>query len=75
MLKQVFWIKNTQNNDWFDLLRLNLDAPYFLGKRGVYVIWYTSPGAAKVVRLGSGVISERLREHRSSPDILRYASY
>lgn len=75
MIKQVVWIKNSQTNDWFDFLRLNLDAPYFLGKRGVYVIWYTSPGLAKVVRLGQGNISERLKEHRSRPDIMQYASY
>lgn len=72
---QVTWIKNTQNNDWFDFLRLNLDAPYFLNKKGVYVIWYTSPGTAKVIRLGQGFISERLKEHRSNPDITNYASY
>ena len=75
MQKQVTWIKNTQNNDWFDFLRLNLEAPYFINKRGIYVIWYTSPGSAKVVRLGQGNISERLKEHRLNPDITRYASY
>ena len=75
MQKQVVWIKNTQNNDWFDFLRLNLDSSYFIDKRGVYVIWYASPGTAKVVKLGSGNISERLKEHRLNPDIIRYASY
>jgi len=32
----VHWVKNTENNQWYDLLRLNLDAPYFAGKSGVY---------------------------------------
>ena len=75
MTKQVIWIKNTQNNDWFDFLRLNLDAHYFLSKRGVYVIWYTSPGLAKVVKVGQGNIAERLKEYRSNPEITKYASY
>jgi hypothetical protein len=70
----VTWIKNTQNNDWFDFLRLNLDAPYFLGKRGVYVIWYSSPSIAKVVRLGSGNIAERLKNHRLNSEITKFSS-
>lgn len=72
--RQVIWIKNNQNNEWFDFLRLNLDAPYFLGKRGIYVIWYTSPSIAKVVRVGSGNISERLKEHRSNPEITKFSN-
>ncbi len=75
MLRRVLWVKNTQNNDWFDFLRLNFDAVYFIRKRGVYVIWYASPGIAKVIRIGSGNISERLKEHRQNPDITKYASY
>lgn len=72
--KQVIWIKNNQNNEWFDFLRLNLDAPYFMGKNGVYVIWYTSPSIAKVVKVGSGNISERLKEHRSNPEIIKFSN-
>ncbi len=72
--RQVIWIKNNQNNEWFDFLRLNLDAPYFMGKRGIYVIWYTSPSIAKVVRVGSGSISERLKEHRSNPEITKFSN-
>lgn len=73
-MKQVMWVKNTQNNDWFDFLRLNLDSPYFVGKKGVYVIWYTSPGLAKAVRVGSGVIGDRLKEHRENPEVTKYSS-
>ena len=72
--KRVQWVKNTQNNDWFDFLRLNLDAPYFLNKRGVYVVWYTTPSVAKVVRVGSGNISERLKDHRINPTITQYSN-
>lgn len=72
----VNWVKNSNNNESFDLLRLNLNAPYFLNKVGVYVIWYASPsGVNKVIRVGQGDIASRLREHRSNPEILRYSSY
>lgn len=72
----VNWVKNSNNNESFDLLRLNLNAPYFLNKVGVYVIWYASPsGVNKVIRVGQGDVASRLREHRSNPEILRYSSY
>jgi hypothetical protein len=41
--------------------------------RGVYIIWYNgNPG--KVVRVGQGDIADRIRAHRSDPDVTRYAS-
>lgn len=74
IMKQVKWVKNSQNNEWFDFLRLNLDAAYFNNKVGVYVIWYTSPSSAKVIRVGSGNISERLKDHRMNQEIVKYSS-
>lgn len=71
----VEWVKNQNNNQWFDLLRLNLDSTYFQDKEGVYVIWYAGPTQAKVIRVGQGVIGSRLREHRDNPEIVRYAHY
>ncbi len=73
-MKRVNWIKNNQNGEWFDFLRLNLDAPYFNNKVGVYVIWYTSPLLAKVIRVGSGNIAQRLKEHRANQEITKYSS-
>ncbi len=70
---EVEWIKNQNNNQWFDLLRLNLDAPYFQDKEGVYVIWYSGPSEAKVIRVGQGHIGTRLKEHRANPEITRYS--
>lgn len=74
--RNLHWIKNGQNNEWFDFLRLNLNAPYFTGKRGVYIIWYTSSlsGTSKVIKVGQGDIGDRLREHRNNPDITKYSS-
>jgi hypothetical protein len=72
----VIWVKNTANGQYFDLLRLDLTAPYFAnGKKGVYIIWYTSPQGGKVIYIGQGNIGERLRAHRSDPRITQYATY
>lgn len=72
---QVTWVKNSNNNQWFDLLRLNLNSSYFNDKEGVYIIWYAGPAAAKVIRVGQGHIGDRLREHRTNPEITRYVQY
>lgn len=71
---QINWVKNSQNNRYFDFLRLNINATYFSGKVGVYVIWYASPSKSRVIRVGQGNIGERLREHRNNPQILQYSS-
>ncbi|MDO8240812.1 MAG: hypothetical protein Q7T51_02455 [Candidatus Moranbacteria bacterium] len=73
-MKQVRWIKNTQNNEWFDFLRLNLESPYFNGKVGIYAIWYATPSSAKVIKVGSGNIAERLKDHRANQEITKYSS-
>jgi hypothetical protein len=70
----VNWVKNQNNGQWFDLLRLNLDAPYFQDKEGVYIIWYAGP-SSKVIKVGQGHIGARLKEHRSNPEIVRYSNY
>lgn len=69
----VYWVRNTQTNQWFDFLRLNLNAPYFVNKEGVYIIFYSSPSEARVIRIGSGNLKERLEEHRKNPAILEYS--
>lgn len=71
----INWVKNQNNNQWFDFLRLNLDSPYFQDKEGVYVIWYAGPSEAKVIRIGQGHIATRLKEHRSNPEITKYSNY
>jgi hypothetical protein len=73
---QVHWVKNTNNTDqWFDLLKLDLNSSYFNNAEGVYVIWYTAPNQAKAIRVGQGHIGSRLREHRGNPEITKYAQY
>ena len=72
---QVIWQKNTQNNEWFDLLRLDLSASYFTAspKKGVFAIWYVAPGRAKVIKVGSGNLSEQLKNLRSNPIIIDFS--
>ncbi len=73
MLK-VVWQKNAQNNEWFDLLRLDLSSAYFTaGKKGVFVIWYVGAPSNRVLKVGSGIILEQLKNLKSNPTILDYS--
>jgi hypothetical protein len=71
----VDWIKNSNNGQYFDFLKLNLDAPYFLNKTGVYVIWYVTPTGGKAIYVGQGNIGERLKAHRNNWKITQYSRY
>ena len=71
----VTWQKNSQNNEWFDFLRLDLDSSYFsLGKKGVFIIWYTSPAGGRAIRVGSGVLADQLKALRTNPSIVQYST-
>ncbi len=72
---QVKWVKNTQNQDWFDLLKLNVYSPYFNNIFGVYVIWYTTSSGGKVIKIGTGNIGEKLRIEKTNPEILRFSNF
>jgi hypothetical protein len=70
----VHWVKNA-NGAYLDLLRANLNAPYFATpKLGVYVIWYTSPSKATVIQVGQGNIKDKLDLLRTNPQITQYSS-
>lgn len=53
-----------------DLEQLNLEHPHFNGKEGVYVIWRSGQNPA-TVRLGQGIVKDRLGKHRTDQAILR----
>jgi len=74
-MTRLDWIKNTQNNGWFDLLRLNLNSPYFINRYGIYIIWYAGSGETKVIKIGTGNIGDKLKVEKISPDVLRYAQF
>ena len=70
---ELDWIKcrEGQGAHWCNLRILNLNA---IGETtyGVYVIWYEgNPG--KWVRVGQGLIAERLQAHRSNKRIVEIA--
>ena len=69
------WVKNASNGEYFDLLRLDLNTPYFNSKDGIYIIWYASPNKSKVIRVGHGHIVERLKAHLRDPLIREFANY
>ncbi len=71
MVQQLNW-NRCQPNDWCNLMTLNLDHPHFQGMQGVYVIWHGG-SAPHTVRVGQGIIADRLRAHRDDPAILKYS--
>lgn len=61
-------VKYSKDKHWCDLEKLNLDHEIFENLKGVYIIW----SHKNVIRLGSGTIKERLKEHRENPEITEY---
>lgn len=61
------WVR-TADGGWHTLYGVDLAHPHFRKLGGVYVIWHDGPRAS-VVRLGQGVIRNRLTAHRINPSI------
>ena len=62
-------------NIWCSLLSVNLDHPNFNNPTGVYVIFINTTDGFRAVRVGQGIIKDRLAKHRLDNDILKYRSY
>ena len=62
-----------QGNVWCNLNAVNLNHDHFNNRSGVYIIWHggTQP---RVVYVGSGVIRDRINQHRKDRDIQQYSS-
>ena len=54
---------------WCPLVELNLADSHFENLTGVYVIWQ---GNGSVIRVGQGVIRDRLSQHRQDQQIIAY---
>src|SRR5262249_27486850 len=65
---QLAWIGGP--NTWPTLFGWNLTHPPICAK-GVYIVWSAGPNPV-VVRVGQGVIANRLQAHRSDPRIRRH---
>ncbi len=65
---KVNWGTCGDDKHWCDFKKLNLDSDGFKDKKGVYIIW----SGETVVRLGSGLIKDRITDHRDNPDINKF---
>lgn len=70
----VNWIF-CNNNEWCQLLYLDLNSIAPQNVFGVYVIWQYRPlyNDKRVIKVGQGVIKQRLSEHRNNSNITQYA--
>jgi hypothetical protein len=66
---KLTWGTCGNDNHWCDFLRLNLDTDYFKNLKGVYVIWNDKD---KTIRVGSGIIKDRIAAHREDKEITAY---
>lgn len=67
---ELVWIKYA-NGQWCGLEDLNMADTHFDNLKGVYIIWSNSSG--NVIRIGSGVIKDRISDHRNNADILEHS--
>jgi hypothetical protein len=67
----VGWNK-CEGDKWCLLNSVNLDHSHFEGLEGVYIIWHAGVSPA-TVRVGQGVIKERLAVHRNDKDIQSFS--
>lgn len=65
-------IWNTCNNgSWCSFLSINLDHLHFNNLEGVYIIWQ---GKGPVVRIGQGIIRDKLFGHRNDRAVISYSN-
>lgn len=70
---KLIWNK-CKGDVWCNLLNVDLAHAHFDNMEGVYIIWHGSHNPS-TVRVGQGVIRERLAAHRQDPDILAYQNF
>jgi hypothetical protein len=71
---QVAWIKcGETGNSWWSLSTVDLSNSHFNNLEGVYVIWHGGD-KPRYVKVGQGIIKNRLAAHRTDPEIQTYAN-
>lgn len=73
-MTNLTWNKCGESKTWCDFFTLNLTHEHFDDMEGVYIIWHTG-NPAKTVRVGQGVIKDRLASHRDDRAIAGYKSH
>jgi len=64
-MMRLIW-KTCNKGSWCSFLSVNLDHTHFNGLEGVYIIWQ---GGGPIIRVGQGIIRERLSAHREDKAI------
>lgn len=70
MALNVIWTK-CQGDVWGSLININLTHPYLDNIEGVYIIWHGGKNP-RVVRVGQGVVRDRLTANKKNKDIMQY---
>lgn len=65
------WIK-CSGNQWCSLNNVDLSHSHFDNMEGVYIIWHGGNSPA-TVRVGQGIIKDRLAVHRKDSQVQAYA--
>jgi len=60
-----------EGEEWCPLNTVNLEHSHFEGLEGVYIVWHAGPNPA-TVRVGQGMIRDRLAAHREDEDVQAY---
>ena len=68
----VSWNK-CDGDKWCPLDTVNLEHSHFDGMEGVYIIWHGGQ-SPKTVRVGQGIIRDRLTAHRNDQQIQAYSN-
>lgn len=67
----VSWIKPDAVG-WHNLETVDLAHPHFNNLEGVYIIWQRDVIIGNVVKVGGGIIRNRLQDHRNDHEIQSY---
>jgi hypothetical protein len=67
---QVIW-NDCVDNKWCGFHGVDLFHSHFDNMEGVYIIWHAGANPA-IVRVGQGVIKDRIAKHRTDPLINNY---
>jgi len=65
---EIKWKRCGDDSHWCDFNKLKLDSENFKNLKGVYIIW----SGEDVIRIGSGVIKDRIAAHREDKEITAY---
>ena len=67
------WTKCALTANFCNFMTVDLEHENLNGIKGVYIIWYSNASLAEVVRVGQGVIKDRLADHRDNSEITAYS--